>query len=166
MLEAYYAVVIPFLLLTSICLAAAEEPRCDLDYGSPSYNDCRDLALQLWDGWPGNFGDNREHLFSVRGATIPGWAPAIISRKYLPIFAIQGQSLDLYQQSPHPIAMRADHLWPTKGTCKMSLTAIQLFNGSITIDTAYVRYLLLSFIGYCIPCVGSARLGMRVEFGF
>lgn len=81
--------------LTFIHLATSQDPFCNLAYGSPNYNDCRDLALELWDGWPGDIPDRREHLFSVDGALIPEWAPvgSRNNREFVPRTATKGQSL-------------------------------------------------------------------------
>ena len=81
-----------FLLLIFISLAAAD-PVCDLIYGQPTHSDCRDLLLDLYNGWPGHDEDRMNHYFSVYGEVPPPWIKvhAIRMRIYVPLFAAQGQ---------------------------------------------------------------------------
>lgn len=110
MLGIPYQAFLTALLLHLIYPAAADDPFCNLVYGTPNYNDCRDLALQLYDGWPGTIGDRREHFFSLLGAMIPDWAPVSSrnNRKVVPRIAIHGQCLDCWQISQHGMVAHAD----------------------------------------------------------
>ena len=69
---------------------------CSEIFGSPTYNDCEELATELSGGWPGEEPrpDQRLHLFTVPDAVIPSWvSPHPRNRRViLPQFASEGQS--------------------------------------------------------------------------
>ena len=92
MLVARFNVSNPILWLLASIYPATADPVCHLEYGQPTYTDCRDLVLALYDGWPGQVPDGRDHYFSVRGEPVPPWIDplAINVRRYLPGFAAQG----------------------------------------------------------------------------
>ncbi len=92
MLVARFNVSNPILWLLASTFPATADPFCDLIYGQPTYSDCRDLVLALYDGWPGQVTDLRDHYFSVRGEPAPPWInpSALHLRRYLPGLATRG----------------------------------------------------------------------------
>ena len=54
---------------------ARGDPICNEYFGSPTYNDCEELATELSGGWPGEKPrpDRALHLFAVPEAVIPSW---------------------------------------------------------------------------------------------
>ncbi len=83
-------------LLYCLMEVAIGDPICSEIFGNPVYNDCEELATELWDGWPGERPrpDRILHLFTVPGAEIPSWVtPHSRNRRVnLPRFASEGQS--------------------------------------------------------------------------
>ena len=76
--------------------SATGDTVCSEIFGSPTYNDCEELATELSGGWPGEEPrpDRRLHLFTVPDAVIPSWvSPHPRNRKViLPQFASEGWS--------------------------------------------------------------------------
>lgn len=98
MLAARFYIFNTILLLLAFVSSAIADPVCDPIYGQPTYTDCSDLVHALYDGWPGQLPDRREHFFSLRGETLPPWIdPALREfRKYLPRFVFRGQLALIY----------------------------------------------------------------------
>lgn len=73
--------------------SAIADPVCDPIYGQPTYTDCSDLVLALYDGWPGQIPDRKEHYFSLSGEEPSPWIDPELGRLriYLPKFVFQGQ---------------------------------------------------------------------------
>ncbi|CAD6563513.1 MAG: hypothetical protein ASARMPRED_000002 [Alectoria sarmentosa] len=75
------------------------DPVCGEIFGSPTYNDCEELATELSGGWPGEEPrpDRRLHLFTVPDAVIPSWvSPHPRNRRViLPQFASEGTTRSL-----------------------------------------------------------------------
>ncbi len=85
-----------FLVFFLTTLAAAD-PICSSIFGKPSYNDCEDLATELWSSWPGDSIhpplDVGTQFFSLPGAEVPQWARRYsrARRVELPKFAGHGK---------------------------------------------------------------------------
>lgn len=92
MLAVRFTVFTTILSLLVFIYSATANPVCDPAYGHPSFSDCRDLVLTLYNGAPGRFVDEREHFFSLRGEEPPPWIPPSARglRIHVPIFAAKG----------------------------------------------------------------------------
>ena len=92
MLPAHFKIFNTIVWLLIFISSIIADPVCDLIYGQPSFNDCRDLVLSLETNWPGQTADRREHYFSIRGETPPPWfnPGAKTLRRYVPRFVFLG----------------------------------------------------------------------------
>lgn len=130
MLAARFNISNTILSFLAFLSSATADPVCDLIYGQPIYNDCRDLVLALHDGWPGQTTDRREHYFSIRGEEPPPWINPVARnfREYVPRFVFQGH-------------------------CKVAMTSIRLLNETTTSDSAYWPDIWLNANSVLTRCV-------------
>lgn len=110
--------------------SAIADPVCDPIYGQPTYTDCSDLVLALYDSWPGQIPDRKEHYFSLSGEEPSPWIDPELRRLriYLPKFVFQGG-------------------------CKLAMTSILLRNGSTTSDSTYWHDIWLNARSTLAHCV-------------
>lgn len=92
----YWAYFMSLSLLYYSMKVAMGDPVCGETFGTPTYNDCEELATELIGGWPGEEPrpDRCLHLFTVPDAIIPSWVSLNTHnrRVTLPKFASEGQS--------------------------------------------------------------------------
>lgn len=128
-----------FCLLTILVLdLIAADPICSDIFGHPSFNDCGELAVELFENWPGESERFRKvsylKIFSLRGAAIPEWIGR--NPRYnqvdLPKFAGEGKSFHDHRK----LLCLQPGFVAKQGGCLMALMPLRGKDGQVAVDIA------------------------------